>query len=321
MARPCFACGAPSGLSVSRRITGWVRTDNDTWDITTSVGSTALFVAAARALEARKPDPAAVDPYAEVFCRAVGGEWADLLDGNAPEHTLKTEFGEDFVNFQGARTKYFDAYFRAAAADGVRQVVLLAAGLDSRSYRLDWPDGTVVFELDQPQVLEFKRGVLDSYGAVPIAERREIAVDLRNDWPQALRDKGFDPATPSAWIAEGLLIYLPAAAQHQLFVGIDALAAPGSHAAVEEAVPMDPAAFEAAREEERNAADGRDPFFTLVYNEQHQPAAQWFGNHGWRADATPLPEYLRSVGRPVPAADSDASSMTGNISLVSATKR
>ena len=113
-----------------------MRTDNDTWDIKTSVGSTALFVAAARALEARKPDPVAVDPYAEVFCRAAGGEWADLLDGDAPDHPLKTEFGDNFVDFQAVRTRYFDNYFEAAAAVGVRQIVLLAAGLDFRAYRL-----------------------------------------------------------------------------------------------------------------------------------------------------------------------------------------
>jgi methyltransferase (TIGR00027 family) len=297
-----------------------VRTDNDTWDIKTSVGSTALFVAAARALEAQKSDPAAVDPYAEVFCRAVGGEWAELLDGNAPEHPLNTEFGQHFVNFQGVRTRYFDTYFRAAAADGARQIVLLAAGLDSRGYRLHWPDGTVVFELDQPQVLDFKREVLDRHGAVPTAERREIAVDLRNDWPQALWDNGFNPSKASAWIAEGLLIYLPATAQHQLFAGIDALAAPGSHAAVEESTPMPNEAFEARREEERATGDD-GTFFTLVYNEQHEPAAQWFGHRGWRAAATPLLDCLRSVGRAVPAADSEAGAMTSNISLVSATKR
>lgn len=295
-----------------------MRTDNDTWDITTSVGSTALFVAAARALEAQKPDALAIDPYAEVFCRAVGGEWADLLDGKAPEHGLNTEFGEHFVNFQGARTKYFDTYFRAAAADGVRQIVFLAAGLDSRGYRLDWPDGTVVYELDQPQVLEFKRDVLARH--TPTAERREIAVDLRRDWPQALRDNGFDPSKPSAWIAEGLLIYLPAIAQHQLFTGIDTLAAAGSQVAIEEGEPMPQEAFEARRDEER-AAGEEGTFFTLVYNEQHAPAAQWFGNRGWRAEATPLPDYLRSVGRPVPAPDTDAGSMTSTMSLVSATKR
>src|SRR5215218_2182529 len=153
---PYMSSVPTSRLSARRRINAYVRTENDSWDIQTSVGSTALFVAAARALEAQKHNPAAVDPYAEVFCRAVGGEWADLLDGRAPEHPLRTEFGEHFVDFQGVRTRYFDTYFEAAAAAGVRQIVLLAAGLDSRAYRLPWPDGTVVFELDQPQVLEFK---------------------------------------------------------------------------------------------------------------------------------------------------------------------
>lgn len=309
-----------AGLSESARITEYVRTENDTWDIKTSVGSTALFVAASRALEAQKPDPTAIDPYAEVFCRAAGGEWADVLDGGAPDHPLKTElFGEYFVNYQGARTRYFDNYFQGAAAAGVRQIVLLAAGLDSRGYRLPWPDATVVFELDQPQVLEFKREVLARHGDAPTAERREVAVDLRNDWPQALRDKGFDPSKPSAWIAEGLLIYLPAAAQQQLFSGIDSLAAPGSHLALEEAVPLDADAFEAKREEER-AAGNEGTFFTLVYNEQHAPAHEWFGSRGWWAVTTPLPYQLRSLGRPVPAADTEAGSMSGNISLVSAIK-
>jgi methyltransferase (TIGR00027 family) len=298
-----------------------MRTDNDTWDITTSVGSTALFVAAARALEAQKPDPVAVDPLAEIFCRAAGGSWADLLDGAAPEHALKSEFGTDFVNFQGVRTRYFDTYFGNAAAAGVRQIVLLAAGLDSRAYRLDWPEETVVFELDQPRVLEFKRAALA--GIRPRAQRRDVAVDLRGDWPRALLDHGFDPSSPSAWIAEGLLIYLPASAQVQLFAGIDALSAPGSHLGVEEAAPMDAAEFTAKQEEEArgdSSAHG-GPFFQLVYNEQHEPAAHWFAVRGWQADATPLPEYLEANGRPVPSSDSDAGTMTGTISLVSAIKR
>ncbi|MGE2721139.1 class I SAM-dependent methyltransferase [Mycolicibacterium celeriflavum] len=295
-----------------------MRTDDDTWDITTSVGSTALFVAAARALEAQKPDPLVVDSYAETFCRAVGGEWADLLDGAAPDHALRTDdFGSHFVDFQAVRTKYFDDYFRAAANAGVRQIVLLAAGLDSRAYRLDWADGTVVFELDQPRVLEFKRQALGGHN--PRAERREIPVDLRDDWPQTLRDNGLDPNQPSAWIAEGLLIYLPADAQRELFTGIDSLAAAGSHAAVEEAAPMDAAAFEAKREEERSAGD-ENTFFTLVYNEQHEPAAQWFGARGWRAETTPLEDWLRRNERSVPGKGSEAATMTGTISLVSALK-
>src|ERR1700739_3435635 len=191
---------APHGerRSTWRRSVYWVRSEGDTWDITTSVGSTALFVATARALEAQKPDPLAVDPYAEIFCRAVGGPSADVLDGKAPDHRLKTaDFGEHFVNFQGARTKYFDDYFRRAVHAGVRQVVILGSGLESRAYRLDWPAGTTIFELDRPQVLDFKREVLTENGAQPRAGRREIAVDLREDWPQALRDSGFDAAEPS----------------------------------------------------------------------------------------------------------------------------
>ena len=170
-----------------------MRTDDDNWDITTSVGSTALFVATARALEAQKPDPLAVDPFAAIFCRAVGRLRRRGAGRHSPDHQLKTpDFGEHFVNFQGARTRFFDNYFLAAAEAGVRQVVILAAGLDSRAYRLAWPDGTTIFELDRPQVLDFKREVLAEQGATPNADRREIAIDLREDWPQALRDRGFD---------------------------------------------------------------------------------------------------------------------------------
>ncbi|MEE6178789.1 class I SAM-dependent methyltransferase [Mycobacterium sp. 050134] len=301
-----------------------MRTEGDTWDITTSVGSTALFVATARALEAQKPEPLAVDPYAELFCRAVGGPAADVLDGKAPDHHLKSpDFGEHFVDFQGARTKYFDEYFRRAAAAGVRQVVILAAGLDSRAYRLDWPAGTTIFELDRPEILDFKRGVLTAHGAQPRAERREIAVDLREDWQGALREGGFDPAAPSAWIAEGLLIYLPAAAQEQLFTGIDGLAARGSYVAVEDGAPLDREEFEAKLEHEIAAiASGEDDrtFYQLVYNERIAPATEWFGTRGWKAVGTPLADYLRENGRPVPGPETEAGPMIARNTLVSAVK-
>lgn len=297
--------------------------ERDTWDITTSVGSTALFVAAARALEAQRPEPLVLDPYAEVFCRAAGGEWADMMDGLASgshgSQLLDGDFGKYFVSFQAARTKYFDAYFADATAAEVRQVVVLAAGLDSRAYRLPWPDGTVIFELDQPKVLAFKRDVVAQLGDSPRADRREVAVDLRDDWPQALVDAGFDPSVPTAWIAEGLLIYLPAAAQDQLFAGIDGLSAPGSRVAVEEGRPMPQQVFEARQQEERDA--GRDgTFFTLIYNEQIAPADEWFGGRGWRATPTPLARYLTAVGRPIPADHPDAGPMADSNSLVSAVK-
>lgn len=298
-----------------------MRSEGDSWDITTSVGSTALFVATARALEAQKPDPLAVDPYAEVFCRAAGTDWSGVLDGSCPEHELlSTDFGEHFVNFQGARTRYFDDYFHGAADAGVRQVVILAAGLDSRAYRLDWPDATTIYELDQPQVLAFKRYILGQHGAQPKAERREVPVDLREDWPQALLDSGFEPRRPSAWIAEGLLIYLPAAAEEQLFIGIDTLACAGSHVGVEDGEPLPPDEYAAAVEAERDDDTGRRVFHQLVYNERCAPADQWFGERGWTAVATPLAEYLREHGRPVPGADSEAGPMIARNTLVRAVK-
>ncbi|ORA80083.1 SAM-dependent methyltransferase [Mycolicibacter kumamotonensis] len=298
-----------------------MRSEGDSWDINTSVGSTALFVATARALEARKPEPLAVDPYAELFCRAAGGDWAAVIEGNLPGHQLLTsDFGEHFVNFQGARTRYFDDYFRRAVEAGVRQVVILAAGLDSRAYRLSWPDGTTIFELDQPQVLAYKSYVLSQRGIRPGAQRREVAVDLREDWPQALRDSGFDPEQPSAWIAEGLLIYLPAEAQAQLFTGIDNLAAPGSHVAVEDGAPLPAEAFQAAVEAEVAAGDDSRIFHRLVYNERCAPADEWFGARGWTAVATPLADYLRELGRPVPDPDTEAGLMIARNSLVRAVK-
>ncbi len=304
----------------ARRV-GGMRSEGDSWDVTSSVGSTALLVATARALEAQKPDPLAVDPFAEVFCRAVGGPAADVLDGKLPEHRLKScDWGQHFVNFQAARTKYFDEYFRGAADSGVRQVVLLAAGLDSRAYRLPWPAGTTVFELDQAPVLDFKRDVLTAHGAQPHAERREVAVDLREDWPQALRDNGFDASKPSAWIAEGLMLYLPADAQNKLYTGIDTLSASGSHVAIEDGVPLPQDKFEDAVEEERNSGDQR-LFFQLVYNERFAPADAWFGERGWRPVATPLADYFRQVGRPLPAPDTEAGPMISRNTLVSAVKQ
>src|SRR5262249_8307478 len=188
--------------------------------------------------------------------------------------------------------------------------------------RLSWADGTTIFELDRPQVLDFKREVLAEHGAQPRAERREVAVDLREDWPQALRDNGFAADKPSAWIAEGLLIYLPAAAEEQRFTGVNTLAAPGSHVAVEDGAPLDQDEFQAKVEEERAASASGDQrvFFQLVYNERCAPATEWFGTRGWNAVGTPLSDYLRGVGRPVPGPDTEAGPMVSRNTLVSAIK-
>lgn len=299
-----------------------MRSEGDSWDITSSVGATALSVATARALEARKPDPLAVDPYAELFCRAAEGDWRAVVEGNCPDHRLlSADFGEPFVNYQGARTRFFDDYFRSAADAGVRQVVLLAAGLDSRAFRLSWPEGTTIFELDQPQVLAFKSYVLSQRGIRAAAARHEVAVDLREDWPAALREAGFDPAQPSAWIVEGLLFYLPGDAQEQLFTGINGLTAPGSQVAIEEGIPMPDEVFKAAVQAEIAAGDDRRNFHRLIYNERCAPADQWFGDRGWAATATPLADYLAQMGRPVPDLGTEAGQMVARNVLVHAVKR
>jgi methyltransferase (TIGR00027 family) len=135
----------------------------------------------------------------------------------------------------------------------------------------------------------------------------------------SLLDSGFDPETPSAWLVEGLLVYLPASAQGELFAGINRLAAPGSHVAVDDGRPFSEDLYEAARDEERTSADGAK-FFSLIYNEQHAPAIDWFTDHGWKGAAVELPDYLRQIGRPLPAADSEAYPMFASISLVNAVK-
>src|SRR5579875_1796884 len=213
-----------------------IRTAGDSWDIATSVGTTAVMVAAARAVETAAAQPLIRDEWAGVLVSAAGPAWARLADPQLgwlgdDEHGRRAH--RVACDYQAVRTHFFDEYFRSAAGDGVRQAVILAAGLDSRAYRLDWPPGTTVYEIDQPKVLAYKRTTLESHGAAPKATRHAVAVDLRDDWPAALTAAGLDRGQPTAWLAEGLLPYLPPDAQNRLFEQLTALSAPGSQVAVE----------------------------------------------------------------------------------------
>jgi methyltransferase (TIGR00027 family) len=209
------------------------RAEGDSWDLASSVGATATMVAAQRVLSHR--EGLIDDPYAEPLVRAVGMDFMNrMLDGEVGFTDIDPSFTVRLAaESMAVRTRHFDALFLDAAAAGVRQAVILAAGLDARAYRLPWPDGTVVYEVDQPEVIEFKTTTLAGLGAEPTATRRVVAIDLRQDWPKALADNGFDPSQPTAWIAEGLLIYLPSDAQDTLFDTITALSAPGSRLATE----------------------------------------------------------------------------------------
>jgi methyltransferase (TIGR00027 family) len=205
------------------------RSSGDTWDIVTSVGFTALAVCAARALDAGLEPPLANDEFAAGFVAAAGEPNLAAAVANG-DLTGPAALNAQWV---GVRTRFFDDFFTDAAQSGIRQSVILAAGLDARAYRLAWPAGSTVFEVDQPKVLEFKQEVLDEAGAVPSSHRVTVAVDLREDWPAALRAAGFDPDQPTAWALEGLLPYLPGPAQDALFEQLQELSAVGSRVAVE----------------------------------------------------------------------------------------
>ncbi|MGB7868217.1 MAG: class I SAM-dependent methyltransferase, partial [Mycobacterium sp.] len=215
---------------------GSVRTEGDSWDITESVGATALSVAAARAVETATADPLIRDEFAYLLVSTAGQPWARLASPGL-EWIGDDEHGRRAhrlaCDYQAVRTHFFDTYFADAVAAGIRQMAILAAGLDSRAYRLDWPAGTTVYEIDQPQVVTYKTATLESAGAAPKATRRTVPVDLRDDWPAALSAAGFDRSQPTAWLAEGLLPYLPAEAQDRLFEMLTELSVPGSQVAVE----------------------------------------------------------------------------------------
>jgi len=266
---------------------GSVRRDGDTWDLASGVGATATAVATSRALATR----AGIidDRWAEPLVRAVGeAHFLDILDSAAePPDQHRMTLG------MALRTRFFDDFLRDAAAAGIRQVVILAAGLDARAYRLAWPAATVVYDVDQPGVVAFKSSTLSALGAVPTADVRAVGIDLREDWPAALRAAGFDDTATTAWIAEGLLMYLPADAQDRLFDHITALSPAGSRLATEFMPSMD--AFTDADDdgESRWRRMGfSDDLAGLVYGGERSHVVEYLEGAGWRVAGRPVGELF-----------------------------
>ncbi|AGP65893.1 hypothetical protein OEM_43580 [Mycobacterium intracellulare subsp. yongonense 05-1390] len=284
------------------------------------MGATATMVAASRAVASKGPDALLDDPLADPLVRAVGLDpFIRIIDG-------EIDFEDDPLFNRRARaeqitvrTRFFDDFFLDATNAGIKQAVILASGLDTRAYRLRWPAGTVVYEIDQPDVIAFKTDTLAGLGAAATAQRRTISIDLRDDWPAALREGGFDVTQPTAWSAEGLLPYLPPEAQDRLFDNITALSAPGSRVATEH-VP-DPNAFSderLRRISERwqrfgfdlNAAD-------LFYRGERNVVVDYLSGHGWQVSAHPARELYARNGFEFPAEDMTAT--FGDLSYVAAT--
>jgi methyltransferase (TIGR00027 family) len=286
------------------------RTEDDTWDLATSVGATATMVAAGRARATRSG--LIDDHFAEPLVRAVGVDfftrWArgelDSADVDVPGAAWGMQRMTDML---AARTRYIDAFFAAAGAAGVRQVVILAAGLDARGFRLPWAPGTTVFEIDQPEVIEFKTATITALGAEPTADVRGVAIDLRHDWPSALRQAGFDSERPAAWAAEGLLGFLPPEAQDRLLDSITALSADGSQLVAEIFVNsgLNGEALNAASEKWRD--NGLDiALGDLGFPGERNDAATYLEQHGWRPVRTPLNTLLADNGLPLQSTEENA---------------
>ncbi|MDT5245974.1 MAG: hypothetical protein QOD36_3350 [Mycobacterium sp.] len=297
------------------------RTDDDTWDLASSVGATATMVAAQRALANR--EGLIDDPFAEPLVRAVGLDFfVRALNGEIELDDVDPEFNmRRAAEGMAVRTRWFDKLFTDAAAEGVRQAVILAAGLDARAYRLPWPDGTTVYELDQAEVIEFKTQTLTGLGANPRADRRTVAIDLRDDWPKALLDNGFDPTQPTAWIAEGLLIYLPPEAQDLLFDRINELSAPGSRVATEHIPDISMFSDERSQQiSDRLKKYGSDiEMKDLIYHGERSHVIEYLAAHGWDVSSQAMRDAYAANGFEFP--ENETIGFFANLSYVSAVKR
>lgn len=298
------------------------RSESDTWDLASSVGATATLVAAGRAIASLDPRGLIDDPFAAPLVRAVGLDFfTAMLDGKLDLSQISgrsPERVQSMIDSMAVRTRFFDDYLMAATATGVRQAVILASGLDARAYRLGWPEGTVVYEIDQPEVIDFKSRTLAELGAEPTATRRTVSIDLREDWPTALRAAGFDASQPTAWLAEGLLIYLPADAQDRLFDVITQHSAAGSTIGTEYAPGIIDFDAEKAREMSAPLAEhGLDiDMPSLVYAGQRSHVMEYLRESGWQVTGSPRDELFEKFGIPVPTTEDDDA--LGEIVYVSA---
>jgi methyltransferase (TIGR00027 family) len=278
-------------------------TGGDTWDIVSGVGATAVIVAAFRAEEANSATPLVRDEFAELLISTP--QLSELRDTIASGWATSAETEEDhrrLVSYHAVRTLFFDRFCTNSVTAGVRQFVILASGLDSRAYRLAWAADTTVFELDMPEVLAYKSETLSRHRVEPRATLHEVGVDLRTDWPAAVRARGFDASLPTAWMLEGLLPFLEPQAQHDLFSQLDALSAPGSRVGAEDysGVGLKQAIEREGGEARPEGSSGLD--LGDLWNEDAEAdCASWFAERGWHTETLDSRRESERLGRPVPS--------------------
>ena len=273
------------------------RTDTDTWDPGTGVGATATLVAAARAVAAASPDALIDDPLARPLVHAVGvAELSRWADGDVDDEDPDVQWVlRGFVDLMAVRTRFFDDFLHEATEAGIRQVVNLASGLDARSYRMDWPGGTRIFELDQASVIGFKTTTLADLGVDSSAELHAIAVDLRQDWPAALRANGFDAQAPTVWLIEGLLPFLRPDAQDRLLDAVSELSVSGSRLGAEMFVPPSRELMAPVTRRWQSGGFSVQPR-DLVYDEDRTDVTVYLNAHGWSATTTTMRTLLARHG-------------------------
>jgi methyltransferase (TIGR00027 family) len=253
----------------------------------TRLTRTAVGMARIRADESRRRDRLFDDPLAAAFVAAAPEP--------PPEHRaprgVVAELGALLYHQGVIRTRFYDEYLTAAAEGGCAQVVLLAAGFDTRAFRLAWPAGLRLFEVDLPEVLDFKEGVLAERGAAPRCRRTVVPADLRADWPERLVAAGFEPGRPAAWLAEGLLIYLTAGEVAELLGTVGRLSAPGSQLACEQATGAEALRARAA------AMPSMQGVATLWKGGLGTGTADWLAGHGWAVRSVDRAALAAAWGR------------------------
>ncbi|KUI22095.1 hypothetical protein AU195_07305 [Mycobacterium sp. IS-1496] len=287
------------------------RTDHDDWDVSESVGATAISTALARAREAGFAEPLFDDPYAQMFLDAAkeqgaASQFDAVLAGVRDDDPLAWRRFEALWDYIATRTRWFDEQFLAAGESGVPQVVVLGAGLDARAWRLPRHSGSVVFEIDQPAVLAFKNSVLDERGVAAAEPCVPVPVDLRDEWCDPLCEAGFDPRRATMWLAEGLLVYFSGAEQDQLMNRMNALSASGSWIAVDVLTPefFEPTnlarikdRFDHGRDAAaRSGGDFPDASALWVVDERDD-VADWLARRGWTVDAVDVGDAMAGYGR------------------------
>lgn len=252
------------------------------------VGATAVAVAVARELESQRDDRVLFDPLAAEFVTATGEQVND------DHHTMSPAARETLISMQYSvvgRTRFLDDVCAAALADGVEQVVILGAGLDTRGFRLGWPTTVSLFEVDRRDVFTVKEPVIAAAGRQPSCRRLLVVADLREQWTDALRAAGFDEHRPTVWLAEGLLVYLDTDIVVGLLAAVTAASPTGSRFGVTLRTEL------GEQHRDDPTADPYAEYHSLWRSFGTIDVVDWLNNNGWDTSTSTPRETLLAQGR------------------------